>query len=108
MASIGLQPGATSVAGCQVGLICDMAGSTIEGSVTGPQTTTADASYRQTASGVGTLPIQRVGGAQTVVLTGIIITPAGAPQVSVQAKGVQASIAWFAKANSYLRLVKTT
>jgi hypothetical protein len=106
-AVIGMQP-AAGTQGVQMGIQCNTAAATVEGTVRGPQTNTALKSYRQTAQGVGTLPTQNVAGAQSVVLSGIIITPAGSPTIGVQAKGVQASQAWYAKANCYLRLTKTS
>ena len=102
-----MQP-AAGTQGVQMGIQCSVAGATVEGRVDGPQTTTALKSYRQTAQGVGTLPTQQVAGAQSVCLRGIIITPAGSPAIGVQAKGVQASQAWYAKNNCYLRLTKTS
>jgi hypothetical protein len=88
---------------------CSVAGATIEGVVHGPQTTTADKSYRQTAQGSGTLPIQNIAGAQSVVLSGIITTPgSGSPVVGVQIKGVQASQNWFTKPNAFISLTKTS
>jgi hypothetical protein len=75
----------------------------------GPQTAgAADKSYRQTGQGSGIIPIQNVAGAQSVRLSGIIITPAGSPTIGVQVKGVQVSQAWYAKPNCYLKLTKTT
>lgn len=106
-AVIGLQA-AAGTQGCQVGIQCSVAGATVEGVVSGPQTTAADKSYRQVAQGNGILPIQNIAGAQSVRLSGIIITPAGSPSIGVQVKGVQASQAWYAKANCYLKLTKTT
>jgi hypothetical protein len=102
-----MQP-AAGTQGVQMGIQCSVGGATVEGSVKGPQTATALKSYRQAAQGVGILPTQNVAGAQSVVLTGIIITPAGSPTIGVQAKGVQASQAWYAKPNCFLRLVKTS
>lgn len=108
LAVIGLQP-AAGTQGAQVGIQCSVAGATVEGRVDGPQTTTATKSYRQTAQGVGTLPIQNVAGAQTVVLHGLITAPgSGTPGIGVQVKGVQASQAWYAKANCFLKLTKTS
>jgi hypothetical protein len=104
---IGMQP-ASGTQGVQMGIQCSVSGATVEGKVLGPQTTTAETSYRQTAQGNGTIPIQRVAGAQSVTLSGIIVTPSGSPTVGVQAKGVQASVAWYAKANCYLVLTKTS
>lgn len=106
-AVIGMQP-AAGTQGVQMGIQCSVGGATVEGRVMGPQTVSADKSYRQIAQGNGTLPIQNVAGAQSVVLTGIIITPAGSPAIGVQAKGVQSSQAWYAKPNCYLCLVKTS
>jgi hypothetical protein len=104
---IGVQP-AAGTQGIQMGIQCSAAGATVEGTVLGPQTTTASKQYRQTAQGVGVLPIQQIAGAQTVVLSGIIITPAGSNTVGVQGNGVQASQNWFAKAICFLRLMKTS
>jgi hypothetical protein len=105
-AVIGLQP-AAGTAGIQMGVQCSVAGATVEGVVRGPQTTTADASYRQTAQGVVALPIQRVAGAQSVELSGILIAPgSGSPALNIQGHGVQASQAWFAKANCFLRVIR--
>lgn len=101
-----MQP-AAGTQGVQMGIQCSVGGATVEGRVEGPQTTTANKSYRQTAQGNGALPIQNIAGAQSVVLSGIITTPAGSPAIGVQAKGVQASTAWYAKANCFLRLIKT-
>lgn len=90
-----------------MGIQCSVAGATVGGKVIGPQTTTAEASYRQTAQGVGTLPIQRVAGAQSVILSGFIQAPAtGSPSIGVQAKGVQASQAWYAKPYGHLMLMR--
>jgi hypothetical protein len=107
-AVIGMQP-AAGTQGVQMGVQCSVAGATVEGIVVGPQTTVTVNSYRQTAQGNGTLPTQRVAGAQSVILSGIIITPGtGSPTIGVQAKGVQASQAWYAKANAHLMLIKTS
>jgi hypothetical protein len=106
-AVVGMQP-AAGTQGVQMGVQCSVAGAVVEGVVHGPQTTTANKSYRQTAQGSGTLAIQNVAGAQSVVLSGIIITPSsGSPVIGVQAKGVQASQAWYAKPNAFLRVMKT-
>jgi hypothetical protein len=105
-AVIGMQA-AAGTQGVQMGVQCSVAGATVEGVVMGPQTTAANKSYRQVAQGNGTLPIQNIAGAQSVVLSGIITTPAGSPTIGIQAKGVQASQAWYAKANCYLKLTKT-
>ena len=94
--------------GAQVGIQCSVAGATVEGVVRGPQTVAADKSYRQVAQGAGVLPTQMVAGAQSVTLEGIIITPAGSPAIGVQVKGVQASQAWYSKANAYIQLIKTS
>jgi hypothetical protein len=105
-AVIGMQP-AAGTQGVQMGIQCSVAGATVEGCVVGPQTTTAMASYRQTAQGSGTLPTQRVAGAQCVRLEGFIQAPgSGSPTIGVQAKGVQASQAWYAKANCFLSLTR--
>jgi hypothetical protein len=107
-AIIGLQPNA-GTQGVQVGIQCSVAGATVEGKVIGPQTTTAEKSFRQTAQGTPTLPIQNVAGAQSVMLVGIITAPgSGSPAIGVQIKGVQASQAWYAKANCFLKLTKTS
>jgi hypothetical protein len=107
-AHIALQP-ALGVQGVQVGIQCSAGGAVVEGVVRGPQTVgAADKSYRQAAQGAGTLPTQMVAGAQSVTLEGIIITPAGVNTVGVQVKGVQASQAWYSKANAYLQLIKTS
>ena len=79
------------------------------GIVRGYQSTTADRSVNQTAQGVvAAVPMQMTVGPQCVTLSGIIITPAGSNTVGCQAKGVQASQAAFIKANSFLKLTKTS
>lgn len=106
-AVIGAQPNA-GTQGAQFGIQCSIGGATVMGVVHGPQTTTGDRSYMQTAQGNGTNPVQCVAGIQAVVLSGIITTPAGSPTLGVQMKGVQASQVWWAKANSYIVLTKTS
>jgi len=105
---IALQPSA-GVQGVQIGVQCSIAAATVAGIVQGPQIAAGpDSSYYQTAQGNGVLPTQRTAGAQCVEIAGIIIAPAGSPTIGVQAKGVQASQRWFAKANSYLKITKTS
>ena len=106
-AVLQMQPGA-GTQGVQMGVQCSVGGATVMGVVRGPQTVNADKSYSQNAQGVVALPIQNVAGAQMVSLSGVIVTPAGSPSVGVQARGVQASQHWYANANSYLRLMKTS
>jgi hypothetical protein len=107
-ALLPLQP-AAGTQGIQIGVQCSVAGATVEAVVVGPQTTAADKSYRQSAQGNGTLPIQNVAGLQTVRVFGVITVPgSGSPVINIQGKGVQASQSWTLKAGAYLKITKTS
>jgi hypothetical protein len=97
------------VQGAQFGIQCSVAGATVEGTILGYQTVNAAKLIRQNAQGVvAATPIQMTAGAQSVILTGLIITPgSGSPVIGVQIKGVQASQAWYTKANAFIKVMKT-
>jgi hypothetical protein len=107
-AHIGMQA-AAGIQGVQMGIQCSAVGATVMGIVRGFQAATDDKSVIQTAQGVvAAAPMQMTVGPQSITLSGIIITPSGSNTVGVQAKGVQASQAWFVKANAFLKLTKTS
>jgi len=101
---------ALGVQGAQFGVQCSVAGATVEGNIMGFQVADRMKCSRQSSQGLtNTTPFNMVAGTQGVSLTGIIITPgSGSPVIGVQIKGVQASQAWYVKANSFITIVKTS
>lgn len=95
--------------GSQWAVQCSVAGATVEARVVGPQSTTADKSYRITAQGAQSTAIGNIAGDNMIRISGIVITPgSGSPTIGIQAKGVQASQAHYIRANSLLRVEKTS
>ena len=101
---------ALGVQGAQFGVQCSVAGATVEGNIMGFLVADRMKCSRQSSQGLtNTTPFNMVAGTQGVSLTGIIITPgSGSPVIGVQIKGVQASQAWYVKANSFITIVKTS
>jgi hypothetical protein len=106
-ASIGQQ--CTGTQGVQWAVQCSVAGGTLEAQVLGNQTTSAYKAHRLTTQGVQGAVIGNISGDNQIMIEGILVTPgSGSPTIGLQAKGIQASQVVYIRANSFLRVEKTS
>jgi hypothetical protein len=106
-AVIGLQ--VTGTQGVQFAVQCSVAGGTLEAQCKGNQTSTAIMAHRLSAQGTQGPVTGRISGDNVIRISGILVTPgSGSPTIGIQAKGAQASQTPYIRANSYLRVEKTS